>query len=141
MKVNELWVAFADSKLTSSVSLHHLDDSSMIKVDIGGIIDENSAFVTNVILAAMDSGHHDYCLLDVKNLIFVDGISVNEFAIECLVKLTGFAMNRDMKAFLVVDNSYVREVMANILRRHRGFSKLAIQSSADFMDSDLAHKV
>ena len=140
MKMNELWIAFAGSRLNSSVSLHHLDDSVMIKISIGGIIDTESAFVTNVILAAMDSGPYDYCLIDVQNLTFVDGISINEHAIECLIRLTGFAMNRGIKAFLVVDNGYVREVLADILRRHRGFSKLLIQSSQDFLGSELAQK-
>ena len=140
MKMNELWIAFAGSRLTSSVSLHHLDDSAMIIVSIGGVIDGDSTFITNVILAAMDSGPYDYCLIDVQSLIFVDGISINEHAIECLIRLTGFAMNRGIKAFLVVDNGYVREVLADILRRHRGFSKLSIQSSQDFLDSELAQK-
>ncbi len=140
MKINELWIAFAGSRLTSSVTLHGLDDGTMVKVSITGIIDEESAYITNVILAAVESGPHRYCLIDVQGLIFVDGISINETAIECLIRLTGFAMNHDMKTVLVVDNGYVREVLANILRRHRGFSKIMIQSSQDFVDSDLARK-
>ena len=140
MKMNELWIAFAGSRLTSSVSLHHFDENSMIKVTINGIIDSDSAFITNVILAAMDSGPYKYCLIDVQSLVFVDGILINEHAIECLIKLTGFAMNRDIKAYLVVDDAYVREVLADILRRHRGFSKISIQSSQDFLSSELAQK-
>ena len=138
MKMNELWIAFASSRLTCSVSLHNLNDSAMVKISINGIIDSESAFITNVIVAAMDQGHYEYCLIDVQNLVFVDGLSISEQAIECLIRLTGFAMNRDIKAFLVIDNGYVREVLADILRRHRGFSKLSIQSSHDFLGSGLS---
>ena len=138
MKKNELWIAVAGSQLTSSVSSHTLVQSAMVKVSIGGILDEESAFITNVLLAAMEGGLYNICLIDVQNLIFVDGIAINEHAVECLVRLTGCAMNHDMKVFLVIDNGFVREVLTNTLRRHRGFSKIMIQSSQDFLNSDLA---
>ncbi|MEI8393172.1 MAG: hypothetical protein WCF85_00450 [Rhodospirillaceae bacterium] len=141
MKINELWVAYAGSQLTCTVTLHHFDENTMVKVIIGGVIDEPSAFITNVILAAMDSGPHEFCLIDVQNLVFVTGISINEQAIECLIRLTGFAMNRNMRAVLVVDDAYVREVLADTLRRHRGFNKIMIQSSQDYSESGVSKSI
>ena len=140
MKMNELWLAFGGSHLTSTVSNHKLEDGAMIKVTIEGVIDESSTFITNVILAAIAGWRYDICLIDVRNFIFVEGNAINENAIECLIRLTGFAMNSEMRTVLVVDNGYVREVLTDILRRHRGFSRILIQSSHDFSSSALAEK-
>lgn len=140
MKLNELWISFASNQLTSTVSLHALDQGTMVKISINGIIDGASSFITGVILAAMESGNHAYCLIDVRELLFVEGISINEHAIECLVRLAGYIMNHDTRGILVIDDSSVREVLISTLHRHRGLSRITIQSGRDFMDSGLAQE-
>ncbi len=138
MKTSELWIAYAGNYLTCTVEIHQTDGGTMVKISINGVIDETTAFITNVIQAAMDSGKHTYCLIDVQNLIFVEGLSINEYAIECLIRLTSVTMNLNMRAVLVVDDGYVREVLTDTLRRHRGFSKIMIRSSHDIANNDLS---
>ena len=141
MKTHELWVAFAGNRLTATVSLHRLDSGSLVKVSISGFMDAESAFVTNVILAATDSGQHSYGLIDVQNLIFVEGTAISEHAIECLIRLAGYVLDRNMPAAIVVDDAYVREILNSTLRRYRGFSNILIQSGQDYLNSDLGRAV
>ncbi len=138
MKMSELWIAFAGTQLTSAVSNHETKDGRLIKVIISGIFDEESAFVGNVILAAVDSGRYHSLVVDVHSLVFFEGVAVNEYAIDCLTRLIGFVMNREIKAILVVDNNYVREVLGDVLRRHRGFKRIEILSSRDFTEGGFA---
>lgn len=141
MKLNELWIAFAGNQLTSTVSTHAFGDGSMAKIVIKGVFDESSSVITNIILSAIEGGNHKYCLIDVQELLFVSGISINEYAIECLVRLTSYVMSHGINGVLVVDDGYVREVLTGTLRRRRGFSRMTIESGEEFARSDLAQLV
>ena len=137
MKQSELWIAYAGDRLTCTISLHNLEHNSIIKVILGGAIEPDSTFIKNIILATMEGVRYNFSLIDVRNLDFISGISINEHAIECLVALTGFAMNHKVKSVFIVDNAYVRDVLTETLRRHPGFSRISISGSQEFVESDI----
>ena len=135
-KNSELWVAFAGDSLTTTISVHKIEDGTLIKVIINGLVKADSAFIGNIVLASMNGQAHKYSIIDVTGMAFIDGISINEYAIELLIMLTSFAMKHDMKSVLVIDDSFVRDVLTDTLRQHRGFSRIMICNSQDFVKSD-----
>ena len=137
MKVSELWITIGGTRLMSTVSVHKMAGDTLIRVAIEGEFGGNDEFITNVLLAAFNSGNHKCCVIDVHGLVFTERLGVNENAIDCLVTLAGAAIKKDMAAFLVIDDGYVREVISTVLKSHMKISKVSAQSNDDWMVSDL----
>ncbi|CAK0747900.1 STAS domain-containing protein [uncultured Gammaproteobacteria bacterium] len=138
--IGEFWVAFAGGKLTSTVSLRTRDNAPTISVTLSGIMDLDSAFITNVLLAAIEIKPRKptSILIDVKDFLFVEGTFINHHAVECLIGLAVFAMGQDTRLVIIVDNEYVRDVLTDVLRRHRRFSRTSIYSSFEFTKEELS---
>ena len=138
--IGEFWVAFAGGKLTSTVSLRTRDNAPTISVTVSGIMDLDSAFITNVLLAAIEIKPRKptSILIDVKDFLFVEGTFINHHAVECLIGLAVFAMGQDTRLVIIVDDEYVRDVLTDVLRRHRRFSRTSIYSSFEFTKEELS---
>ncbi len=137
MKLSELWITVGGTRLMSTVSVHKMAGDTLIRISIEGEFGQDEEFITNVLLAATNSGDHKCCVIDAHDLIFTERLGVNEAAVDCLVTLTGFAIKRDMLIFLVIDDSYVMEVISSVLKSHMKSSKVSIQTNQAWMVSDL----
>lgn len=136
-KTGEFWMAFAGNQLTSSVSILKRDNVLMIKVKIGGLIEEESLFVTKPILAIIESKDYNLALIDIRDMVIIDGVNINEDAIECLISIINLILTRNLQTFLVVDDKYIRDVIRSTLSHHRRFSRISICSSQEFSEDKL----
>lgn len=130
-------MAFAGNTLASSISILKRDETSMIKVKIDGLMDEDSLFLTKTILVIMENKICNFVLLDARDMLIIDGININEHAVECLLSIINFVLTRNIRAFLIVDDKYIRDVIESTLCRHRRFSKISICSSDEFSEDAL----
>ncbi len=137
MKVSELWIAVDGTRLMGAVSVHKMAGDTLIRITIEGSFSHEDAFITNVMLAAFNSGCHKCCVIDAHGLIFTERLGVNEDAVDCLITLAGAAIKKDMVVFLVIDDGYVRDVILSVLKSHMKNSKVSVQSNDDWMVSDL----
>ena len=137
MKVSELWITIGGTRLMSTVSVHKMAGDNLIRIEIEGYFGDDDEFVTNILLAAFNSGNHKCCVVDVHDLVFTERLGVSEIAVDCLLKLAGAAIKKDMVVFLVIDDGYVREVISTVLKSHLKRSKVSVQSNDAWMVSDL----
>ena len=133
-KIGEFWMAFAGDRLTSSVSVFSHEHASMIKIKIDGLIDAESSFITKTILVIMESKNYSLAIIDVRDMLIIDGHSINELAIECIISIISLIMKRNVRAFLVVDDKYIRDVIESTLSHHHRFAKISLCSSHEFSE-------
>ncbi len=133
---SEMWIAYARDQLTSTVSLCTPGNTSLIKVTMSGIMDAQSAFITNTIAAMIEGRACNCAVIDVANLVFREGMQINESAIECLIRLTEIVMKQGIDASLIIEDAYVREILTDILNKQKCLSRLMICSEQDFIESE-----
>ena len=108
-KKNELWIAIGSDTLTGVVT--HYKHINIIQ--IAGIISEDDGYFTNVILAAI----HQDCLfveLDVCEMAFFND-TVNEYAIDCLMKLIAYIVNNRKQLTITISDKYVNDILLNVI--------------------------
>ncbi|CAK0744453.1 STAS domain-containing protein [Azospirillaceae bacterium] len=136
-KTGEFWMAFADNRLTSSVSIFRRENTSMIKIKIDGLLEEDSSFITKTILVIMENKNYNLAIIDVGNMWIIDGYSINEHAVECIISIISFLMKKNVRTFLIIDDKYIRDVIESTLSHHHRFARISLCSSHEFSEDGI----
>lgn len=127
---NEIWIAYAGNQLTCRVSVDHSSSDSVFQVVIAGEMDSKTAFITDMIIAMMRSFPCKRMAIDVKFLLFRDGQSINDSAIECVLSLVSATALIKISTELIMDDLFLLDILESKLHKRPGYSTLTICSGS-----------
>ena len=117
-KKSELWIAAGGDRLTSVVTINH--DNTMAatcQIVIAGTAGNDNAYISSVITAATTSDTLRHVTIDVGEMVFINGLDINPYAIECLLEIIISVVNRGGKVEILSPCPCVGEALTDVFGR------------------------
>ena len=115
-KKQVLWLAFAGDELTCAVTvLTGAAIGDQVELKLEGIINPARSYIYNLIMDVLENANYDTVKIDVRNLVFVTGHTVNDCAIEQLLKLVCHFSGNGKMLDLMLEDGCVKDVLTQDL--------------------------
>jgi len=114
-KKRELWLAFAEDELTCMVSVNDAPGGSYLEVELSGMLTPARAYVWNLVMDVVDNATFDSIFLNVKKLTFFTGHTVNDCAIDLLLRFVSTFSRLDKQLHLLLEDGCIKEVLTQAL--------------------------
>ena len=129
LKKKELWLAFAGDELTCMVTVNEISNRNYLEVKLSGIITQERLYIYDIIMDVAENSTYDSVRLDVIGLNFFTGCTVNDCAIEQLLKLVFYFSQNGKKLNVLIDEECVKNALKLDLSDRR-FSAVNISDCA-----------
>ena len=110
-KKKELWLAFAGDDMTCSVAVNEGSNGLYVEVTLAGIMNPKRVYVQDLIMDVVENSSYDEVFLNACNLSFFSGHTVNDCAIEQLLRLVCYFCQANKKLHILLDDGYLRDVL------------------------------
>ena len=129
MKKKELWLAFAGDELTCTVTVNMAANGNYIDIELGGTITPDRLYIYDIIMDVVENSSYDSVRLNVKNLVFFTGCTVNDCAIEQLLKLVFYFSQSGKHLNIQIEDECIKNALKKDLSAKK-FSAVSISDCA-----------
>ncbi len=111
-KKQELWLAFAGDELTCTVSVvNGAGIGGNIELGLAGTITPARGYIYDLIMDVVENAEYNTVTLDARNLVFFTGHTVNDCAVEHLLKLVYHFTGNGKKLHILLEDGCVKDVL------------------------------
>lgn len=110
-KKKELWLALAEDEFTCTVTVNDGPSGNFIEIILTGTLTRARLYVQDVIMSVVENSNYDAAILDARGLVFFTGHTVNDGAIEVLLKLVSYFCGNNKKIHLLLEDGCVKDVL------------------------------
>lgn len=110
-KKNELWVAFAEDDMTCKVMVSDSPTGHLVDVVLTGTIVKSQLFIIDLIESLATRSECNTAVIDARGLVFFSGRSVNEEAVEAVLKLVYYFTQRKMIVHFLLEDGCVKDTL------------------------------
>ncbi len=111
LKKKELWLAFAGDELTCTVTVNEISNRNYLEIKLSGLITQDRVYIYDIIMDVAENSTYDSVKLDVIDLNFFTGCTVNDCAIEQLLKLVFFFSQNGKKLNVLIEEECVKNAL------------------------------
>ena len=129
VKKKELWVAFTGEELTCTVAVSETLNGNYVDINLGGTLTPARIYVYDLIMDVVENSVYDSVRLNLENLIFFTGCTINDCAIEQLLKLVFYFTHCGKKLHLQIEEECVKSALRKDLSGKK-FSAVSISDCA-----------
>ena len=119
LNMNELWLAFAGDKLTCKVTVNRGLHGCYVEIDLSGMITPACQYIYDLLVVVMNNAEYDTVFINAKNLILLAGHTVNDCAVEQLLKIVCYFSDNDKDLHLSLEDGCVNDVIKQSMPRKK----------------------
>ncbi len=129
LKKKELWLAFAGDELTCTVTVNDSPGySSHVEIVLAGTLAPERLYIYDLIMDVVENSAYDTVYLNVKGLVFFVGHTINDCAIEQLLKFVYYFSRNNKKLHVQLEDGCVKDVLKSDLAGKK-FGSVSISDS------------
>jgi hypothetical protein len=110
-KKRELWLAFAGDELTCTVSVQEDCSAFCIGIELAGTFTPGRQYVFDLIMDVVENTEYDCVEINARSLSFFSGNTVNDCAIETLLKLVCYFSRMHKTIHLKLEDGCVKDAL------------------------------
>ncbi len=115
-KKKELWLAFAGDELTCTVTVNEgKGTNGFVEISLAGGLTPERLYIYDLIMDVVENSVYDTAFLNVKNLVFFSGHTINDCAIEQLLKFVYYFTKSHKKLNVQLEDGCVKDVLKSDL--------------------------
>ncbi len=128
-KLSQLYLSYADSKLTGNISLYRRRDTTVVEVVLNGNPDNNFNLIATLVLDVLSESACTHCVLNICDLSFYETDAVNEYSVGGVVTIISTAVDQGAVVAIISDDTDFRSIIDRAFKKHKRYKNIRTFSS------------
>ncbi|MEI8393173.1 MAG: hypothetical protein WCF85_00455 [Rhodospirillaceae bacterium] len=111
LKKKELWLAFSGDELTCTCVVNDGPGGRYIEIELAGMLTPARLYVYDLIMDVIENSIYETVFLNARNLVFFSGQTVNDCAIEQLLKFVCYFSQNEKNLHVMLEDGCVKDVL------------------------------